>query len=103
MVTYIQFVSLISQNRCHQCVYLIDADDFYFGLARKYLQRKKLGHFENPLTKNNRDHVFSNYHFPAQNLNKKRILFSELVQICLMAHKTSLSLGLSSSKFARAR
>ena len=54
---------------------------FIFGFARKYLQEKKLGHFENPWTKIFRDHVFSNYHFPSQNLNKKSLLFSELVQI----------------------
>ena len=53
---------------------------FIFGFARKYLQEKKLGHFENPWTKKIRDHVFSNYDFPSQNLNKK-VFFSQLVQI----------------------
>ena len=54
---------------------------FIFGFARKYLQEKKLGHFENPWTKKCRDYVFSNYDFPSQNLNKKFLFFSELVQI----------------------
>ena len=49
---------------------------FIFGFARKYLQEKKLGHFENPWTKIFRDHVFSNYDFPSQNLHKKYFISS---------------------------
>ena len=54
---------------------------FIFGFSRKYLQGKKIGRFENPWTKHFRDLVFSNYDFPSQNLHKKYIFLSQLVQI----------------------
>ena len=46
---------------------------FIFVFAKNYLQEKKLGSFENPWTKFFRDHVFSNWDFPSQNLHTKKV------------------------------
>ena len=91
-------MDLRQQNKCHQHVYLVDGDDFYFWICLKIFTRKKLGHFEirGPLFPETT--FFSNCVFPSQNLNKKYILFSELAQLCLTNIRdqiTSLSLALS--------
>ena len=43
---------------------------FIFGLVKKYLQEKNLGHFENSWTKKTRDRLFAEILFSSQNINK---------------------------------
>ena len=72
---------------------------FIFGFAKKYLQGKKLGHFEirGPLFPDTT--FFSNCVFPSQNLNKKIFYFPNS---CRSTY-TSLSLRLVGRSFPGSR
>ena len=74
-VTYTQFVSLISQNKCHQRVYLVDGDDFYFWILKKIFTILKVRALRKSMDPFFRDHVFSNSYFPSQTLHKKLCFF----------------------------
>ena len=90
-VRSIQIVWLISQNECHQRVYLVDSDDFYFWICKKIFTRKKLRSPRKSVDQKNRDHVFFRITIFLHKPFTKKVLF--FLHSCNFTY-TNLSLGL---------